>query len=392
MSADWPRVPLGEVLQLQRRWVKVEATETYHEIGVRCFGNGIFHKPPISGLTLGGKRVLAIHPGDLVLNNVFAWEGAVAVAGPTEVGKIGSHRFVTATPVSGRCETSYLRWFFVTKSGLDVLRKASPGSAGRNRTLNLDQFFTSEILLPPLAEQRRIVERVEAIASRIAEAKRLRDEANAEGSRLLIQMAHRADLADSEKQANGWRLVTLGEALTLASDPVKVDSSASYPNLGIYSFANGLFHKPPISGLETSAATLYRVRAGQFIYSRLFAFEGSYGRVTPEFDGLFVSNEYPTFDCKQGTLRAEFLAAYFKAKHIWATVAVGSQGLGDRRQRVQPKQLLAHKIWLPPIAWQDRIADVWAKLDSAGALQSETATELDALLPSVLNRAFAGEL
>ncbi len=28
--------------------------------------------------------------------------------------------------------------------------------------------------------------------------------------------------------------------------------------------------------MQTSAGTLYRVRAGNFIYSRLFAFEGSY--------------------------------------------------------------------------------------------------------------------
>ena len=41
---EWPMVPLGDVLQLQRRWVKVDPLGTYEEIGVRCFGNGIFHK------------------------------------------------------------------------------------------------------------------------------------------------------------------------------------------------------------------------------------------------------------------------------------------------------------------------------------------------------------
>ncbi len=42
----WPMVKLGDVLQLQRRWVKVDPLQTYEEIGVRCFGNGIFHKAP----------------------------------------------------------------------------------------------------------------------------------------------------------------------------------------------------------------------------------------------------------------------------------------------------------------------------------------------------------
>src|SRR5437660_829444 len=96
MSA-WPAAPLREVLQLQRRWLELDPLSSYVEIGVRCFGNGIFHKAPVTGSSLGTKRVLRIQPGDLVFNNVFAWEGAVAVAGPAEAGKIGSHRFVTYT-------------------------------------------------------------------------------------------------------------------------------------------------------------------------------------------------------------------------------------------------------------------------------------------------------
>ncbi len=76
-----------------------------------------------------------------------------------------------------------------------------------------------------------------------------------------------------------WPKVALGELLRHASEPVRVQQDADYPNFGIYSFGRGLFAKPPISGMQTSAGTLYRVRAGNFIYSRLFAFEGSYGLV-----------------------------------------------------------------------------------------------------------------
>lgn len=68
----WPMVPLAEILQLQRRWIRLQPTETYREIGIRSFGNGIFHKAPVLGSILGDKRVLSIAPGDLVFNNVFA--------------------------------------------------------------------------------------------------------------------------------------------------------------------------------------------------------------------------------------------------------------------------------------------------------------------------------
>jgi type I restriction enzyme S subunit len=125
---------------------------------------------------------------------------------------------------------------------------------------------------------------------------------------------------------------------------------------------------------------------------RLFAFEGAYGMVTDDFDGHFVSQEYPTFDCDPDQIRPEFLAAYFKAPSVWKTVAVGSKGLGDRRQRVQPDQVLAHKLWIPPMKWQYQLAEVHQELNKAKVLQTETSAELDALLPAILDRAFKKEL
>src|SRR5439155_27101278 len=123
------------------------------EIGIRSFGKGIFHKAPIQGSTLGNKRVLRIEPGDLVFNNVFAWEGAVAVAGPEEAGMIGSHRFVTYTVNPEKSTAGFIKLFFTTQPGLELLLRASPGSAGRNKTLGLDRFIAQAIPLPPLPEQ-----------------------------------------------------------------------------------------------------------------------------------------------------------------------------------------------------------------------------------------------
>ena len=104
-------VSVGEVLQLQRRWITLHPTETYRQIGIRSFGRGIFHKAPVQGSALGNKRVLRIEPGDLVFNNVFAWEGAVGVAGKEETGKIGSHRFVTYTVNQTRSTSEYLKLY-----------------------------------------------------------------------------------------------------------------------------------------------------------------------------------------------------------------------------------------------------------------------------------------
>ena len=182
MSADWSSVRLGDVLTLQRRWLTPELDRQYVEIGVRSFGRGVFHKAPVTGADLGNKRVLRIEPGDLVLMNVFAWEGAVAVAGPEEAGIIGSHRYATYTMDADRYCPEFLNLYFKTGEGRDLLARVSPGSAGRNRTLNLARFSEQMVSLPPLEEQRRIVTRVGAIAAKVEEAQRLRRAAEEESA------------------------------------------------------------------------------------------------------------------------------------------------------------------------------------------------------------------
>lgn len=174
----------------------------------------------------------------------------------------------------------------------------------------------------------------------------------------------------------GWPKVALGELLQDASEPVRVQQDADYPNFGIYGFGRGLFTKPPISGMQTSAGTLYRVRAGNFIYSRLFAFEGSYGLVDDAFDGHFTSNEYPSFSLDRSRLEPGFLKAYFQFPRVWQDIAMGSKGVGSRRIRVQPDKVLAHRIPLPPLAEQQAIV---ARLDALAEKTREVEAHLDAV-------------
>lgn len=187
--------------------------------------------------------------------------------------------------------------------------------------------------------------------------------------------------------SNEWPKVRLGEVLSQVSDPCAVKPDQQYPNFGIFSFGRGLFAKPPISGMESRATTLFRVRQGQFIYSRLFAFEGAYGLVTAEFDGHFVSNEYPVFDCDSNRILPKYLEAYFKRPAVWEEVARLSTGLGDRRRRVQPDQFLTHCVPLPPLPEQRRIVaktgELTARIEEARGLRQLAMMEVDSIVASI---------
>ena len=145
---------MAEVAPLVRRPVEIKSDQCYPELGVRSFGRGTFHKPPLDGMSVGSKKLFSIRAGDMLFNIVFAWEGAVAVAQPEDDGRVGSHRFLTCIPYSNTATADFLRFYFLTPEGLSKLADASPGGAGRNRTLGLKKLDAITVPTPPIDQQR----------------------------------------------------------------------------------------------------------------------------------------------------------------------------------------------------------------------------------------------
>lgn len=386
MNKQWQRALLGEITREDREQVGTIDGNGLPVLGVTNV-DGVTH----TGIEASSdkSKYLRLRSGRFVYNPYRINVGSIGLSSIDQDG-ICSPAYIVFVPTA-EIDSKFLLYFLKSAWGNQLIN--FHGNRGTVRSaLRFDDLSKIEISYPVPDEQRRIVVRIEEIVGRIEEARSLCRQSVAEEESLLAAMAHRADLDSAAKERAGWTRKHLSEVMKLVSDVHKVKVDRAYNNLGIYSFGRGLFLKPPLDGMISKATALHRVKAGQFIYSRLFAFEGAYGMVRPEFDGFFVSQEYPTFDCDPLLARAEFLVAYFKPSHIWKTVAVGSKGLGDRRQRVQPAQILAHELWVPPISYQDRIAEVQSHIDTLTKLQEETSKELDAMLPSILDKAFKGEL
>lgn len=147
--------PMRDVAPLVRREQSISIEDSYPELGIRSFGKGTFHKPSLSGGEVGGKRLYRIEPGDLLFSNVFAWEGAIAVARSEDLGRFGSHRFITCVADVKLTSADFLRYYFLSEEGLIKIQEASPGGAGRNRTLGLEKLMNIEVPVPSLEVQRR---------------------------------------------------------------------------------------------------------------------------------------------------------------------------------------------------------------------------------------------
>jgi type I restriction enzyme S subunit len=184
----WPTVSLGELLRLERRRVTVDPEKLYQEIGIYCFGRGIFHKVPRAGFEVGDKDLFLMKQGDFILQVTFAWEGALAIVSALEDGMYGSTRYPTFRVDESRCVPRFLLNYFRTEGGLQQLVKICPGSAGRNRVLSIKRIPEVLVPLPPLAEQRRVVARIEELAAQIHEARTLRHQAAEEAEALVASV------------------------------------------------------------------------------------------------------------------------------------------------------------------------------------------------------------
>lgn len=260
MSVEWVR--LGDVLELQRRLVEPELDRDYVEIGVRSFGRGLFLKEPISGAEIGSKRVFAIEPNDLVVSNIFAWEGAVAVAGDEVAGTVGSHRFMTWTTTQDHVHVPFVAQFFASEAGLELLRAASPGSAGRNRTLSIKNLQDIRIPLPPIDEQRRIAAHLDWVQS----ISRSMESHAGKFPMTVLPRASAAAIIAAELP-----MTTVGELASVAPETVHpgdlLQGAAEFVGLEHVHSHSGIRHGSRAIGEESGRKFLFR--PGQLTYGYL---------------------------------------------------------------------------------------------------------------------------
>lgn len=153
---DWSVLRIDNILQRVRKKVEVEIDTNYQQIGIRSHSKGIFYKEFVTGKELGNKAVFWIEEDCFIVNIVFAWEQAISKTTKNEKGMIASHRFPMYQPKDNKVNIDYILYFFKSPRGKYLLGLASPGGAGRNKTLGQGAFSELKIPLPSLKEQEKI--------------------------------------------------------------------------------------------------------------------------------------------------------------------------------------------------------------------------------------------
>ena len=128
-----------------------------------------------------------------------------------------------------------------------------------------------------------------------------------------------------------------------------------YPLLGVSLEGRGPFVRETKVGSEISGNSRQRVEKGDFIYSRLFAWKGSFGMITEETDGCYCSNEFPIFRCDE-TVLEEFLLLYYLQPSTWRIVESFCTGTTKAsRNRFKEQYFLDMEVPIPPLGIQEKL-------------------------------------
>jgi restriction endonuclease S subunit len=196
-----------------------------------------------------------------------------------------------------------------------------------------------------------------------------------------------------ETKKQDWKMVKLGEVLKQdKASAVSIDPSKNYEMVGVYSFGRGLFHKESQLGLNTSYKVFYQLKENHVVLSQLFGWEGALALSSKEFEGKFVSNQFPTFLADETKAARDFIGFFLKRKKVWEMLFERGTGMGSRRRMLNPESLLGLEIPLPPLAEQQRIAGHLAalkgKIDAVRRLREEQVREVNRLTFDVLDQFF----
>jgi type I restriction enzyme S subunit len=397
MSKAWPLVPLGEILTPVTRSEDVGPEVTYRILGAHWYAEGLYTKEVKPGSQIQAAKVYRVEEGDFVYNRLFAWKGSFAVATKENHECYVSNEFPCFVINQDVADGQYL-WRYFSRAAVweEALGLSSGGTPTSRNRLKEEKLLAMKIPLPPLPEQQRIVTRIEELAAKIEEARELRRLA-VEEAEVFVQAFLNGEHASNIARFGETKLdkvcltVTDGDHQT----PTFVDAGVKFIFVG--NVSSGLLH---FSGCKYVTPEYYasikphrKPQVGDILYSAVGATLGIPAIVNCTEDFCF-QRHVALIKPDRNRLVPEFLWYMLRSgtlyKKAWAATT------GSAQPTVPLRAIRALPIPIPPLSEQRRIVayldDLQAKVDTLKRLQAETAAELDALLPSVLDKAFKGEL
>jgi type I restriction enzyme S subunit len=399
-KAIWKEVKIGDVLRYIENPVAMDDEREYLTITVKRRHGGLEIRDRLFGYQIATKKQFNLVRGAFIISRVQCWHQAYAIVGdvpPNTIASVNYDQFEISPDVDSR----FFWWLSHSPLFTETVRSSAVGVVIEKMVFNRDEWLTKSVRLPPLEEQQRVVARIEELAGSIDDARSLRRQAVVAAVALPLSELNTVFTREVEQRGT----IRIEELITEAGygssekcDPERADGAI--PVLRI----------PNVASERISFGDLKYARLNKRDAERLLLAEGDVlvvrtngslelvGRsaVVPKLEEPFAFASYMIrlrFDRKLVVPGyAQRMMQHLRVAGVLIDFARTTAG----QYNVSLGRLRAAEIPVPPLAEQRRIVAeldaLQAEVDVLKHLQAQTATELDALLPSILDRAFSGDL
>ena len=285
--ADWKVGQLSDVLHNEPRPVS-KPNNPYWRLGIRSWAKGTFRAYVDDPTAVDMGELYVVRENDLVVNITFAWEHAIAVASKEDDGLLVSHRFPTYVFDRGNVP-AYYKAVVSQQYFKDMLDHISPGGAGRNRVLNRKNFLALPCHVPPVAEQQKIAEILEA-CDRMIELKQSKiDELKKLKQVCLLEMFPQKGQTIPKRRFPGfsapWEQRKF-EEIAVRSSVICAD--ANLPRVEYEDIVSGTGRLNKDIYAKESSKSGIAFHQGDVLYGKLRPYLQNW--LLPEFDGLAVGD------------------------------------------------------------------------------------------------------
>lgn len=388
-----------EILRSVERKVLIDDEVEYATVGVRWYGNGAFVREQLLGADIAGKQQRIIRSGDIVYNKLFAWKGSFAIAREAVDGHLVSGEFPTYEVDEALVNSDFLAYYFRTTDVAMQAERLSRGAAAISRLrLNPPQFWNLTIPLPALPEQQRLASMLRDAERRIVEAEQLRTEAAAEADALVTSAIGKAlaefkttgQLGDvlAAKPRNGW-------------SPPCDNSDGGTPVLSLGAVTGFTYRASEFK--RTSEPTMpdahYWLHKGDLLMTRSNT-ERLVGHAAI-YDGEPYPCIYPDLMMRIPVdgMRADtrFVYYWLRTPTVRAIIERAGSGTSSTMKKITQADVMSLPFPISiDVAEQRRVVasldNIVRAVDALRLAQQSVTDDLKALFPSLLDRAFHGEL
>lgn len=396
MSEGWRMVPLGEVLVERKERVASPDADGLPLLGVsNKEGLHRSSKERISDMS----RYLRVERDWFAYNPMRINVGSIGWAEcDAQTGVISPDYVVFSC--TDRVLPRLLYLFLRSRAGLKAINLETAGSV-RER-LYFNALSRIRFPLTSLAEQHRIVARIEETSAKVEQARALRNDAIRETSAWITAHLDRA-FGDPQNGRPGALVPPyfrrMDDVIVDVADgphvtPTYVEDGV--PFVTVLNITSGRIDFRGAKHITWDDHRLFQRRARAEPGDVLISKDGTIGvpcfvDTDREFS-FFVS--VALIKPKRDLLDGEFLTWALRAPYVQRDILARSRG--DMIRHLVLREIRDLTIPLPPLAAQRRIVtyldSLQARLAVLKRLQTQTQAELDALLPAILDRAFRGEL